>query len=122
MAYYYDDPTVKPLYRGAQIIWYILYLIEVILVFRFFLKFLAANPAAPFTKLVYDISQPLAGPFLYVIPSQSINGQIVEWSTLLAMIVYWVVAWAIIKLFVMSRPISTVEAHERLEDQDVDRI
>ncbi len=118
MAYYYNDPTVKPLYRGTQIVWYVLYIIEVLLLLRFLLKLLAANPSAPFTQFIYNLSNVFAGPFLYVIPSQSINSQVIEWSTLLAMVVYWILAWAIIKIFVMGRPVTIVEAHERLEDQD----
>ena len=42
----YNAPTTKPLYRGTQIVWYILGVLEIALLFRFVMKFLGANPAA----------------------------------------------------------------------------
>ena len=39
----YNSPSTKPLYRGTQIIWYLLGLLEALLAFRFVLKLLAAN-------------------------------------------------------------------------------
>ena len=46
----YNSPTTKPLFKGTQVVWYVLSVIEVILAFRFMLKLLGANPEAGFTK------------------------------------------------------------------------
>jgi hypothetical protein len=110
---------VKPLYRGTQVVWYIFSLIEVILVFRFLLKLIGANPDAIFTNLIYTISYPFAAPFLYVVRSTQISGSVFEWTTLLAMLVYWVLAWGIVRLFVMGKPVSHAEADVKLQEQDV---
>lgn len=110
---------VRPLYRGTQIVWYIFSVVEVLLVFRFLLKLLGANPDAGFTALIYMLSYPLAAPFLYVVRSTQVSGSVFEWTTLLAMLVYWVVAWGIVRLFVMGKPVSRAEANVKLQAQDV---
>jgi len=114
----YNSPTTKPLFRGTQVVWYILGILEVILGFRFVLKLLAANPAAGFTDFVYDLSRPFAGPFLNVFRVTRIEGSVFEWTTLLAMAVYWMIALGIIKLFVMSKSVSTPEAAVKLDESD----
>ncbi len=108
----------KPLYRGTQVVWYILAVLEVLLAFRFVLKLLAANPAAGFSNFIYAITNPFAGPFLSVFGITKVQGNIFEWTTLLAMLVYLLIAWAIIKLFVMSKPVSTPEAAVKLDRQE----
>lgn len=109
---------IKPLYRGTQIVWYIFSVIEALLLFRFLLKLLGANPAAGFTDLIYTLSYPFAAPFLLVVRSTQVSGSVFEWTTLLAMLVYWVLAWGIVRLFVMGKPVSNVEANVKLQEQD----
>ncbi len=116
----YNTPSnVRPLYRGTQIVWYIFYVIETILLFRFALKLIGANASAGFTQFIYSISYPFAAPFLYVVNSPRAFGSTIEWSTLLAMLVYWVLAWGIVRLIVMGKPVSNTEAHRKLDAQDV---
>jgi len=116
---YHNTDRVEPLYRGTQIVWYVFYVIETILLFRFLLKIIGANAGAGFTQFVYAISAPFVSPFLYVVGSPHVLGATIEWSTVIAMIVYWVVAWGIVRLITMGRPISATEAHEGLREQDV---
>ncbi len=114
----YNSPTTKPLYRGTQIVWYILGLLEVLLAFRFVLKLLAANPAAGFTSFIYAVTWPLAAPFLAVFQRTTMQSSIFEWTTLLAMFVYWLIAAGIIRLLLMSKTVSTPEAAGKLENQE----
>jgi len=114
----YNSPSTKPLYRGTQIVWYILGLIEVLLAFRFVLKLLAANPSAGFSSFIYNVSYPFALPFLSVFHMTKIEGNIFEWTTLLAMLVYLLIAWAIVKLFFMSKTVSTPEAAAKLDKEN----
>ncbi len=115
----YSSPTTKPLFRATQIVWYLLGIIEVVLGFRFLLKLFAANPNAAFTDFVYSISYPLAAPFLGVFRQSQVTttGSIFEWSTILAMVVYWLAAWAIISLLINSKTVSTPEASIKLDNQ-----
>ncbi len=114
----YISPTTKPLYRGTQVVWYILGLLEVLLTFRFILKLLGANSAAGFTHFIYAVTYPFVGPFLNVFRITREEGSIFEWTTLLAMLVYYLIAWGIIKLFLMSKSVSTPEAAVKLDAQE----
>ncbi len=114
----FNSPTTKPLFRGTQIVWYIVGILEVLLAFRFVLKLLGANPAAGFTDFIYKVTHVFAAPFLNVFKITRVEGSIFEWTTLLAMLVYWLIAWGIIKIFLMSKSVSTPEAAVKLEQQD----
>lgn len=114
----YNSPTTKPLYRGTQIIWYILGLLDILLAFRFTLKLLAANPLAGFSNFIYTLSRPFAAPFLTVFKSSKVEGSVFEWTTLLAMFVYALIAWGIVKIFFMSKTISTTEAATKLNEEN----
>ncbi len=113
----YNSPTTKPLFKGTQIVWYALSLLEAFLAFRFVLKLMAANPGAGFTAFIYGITWPFTAPFLAVFPRTVIEGSIFEWTTILAMFVYWLVALAVIHLFLMSKTVSTPEAAAKLDQQ-----
>ena len=108
---------IKPLYRGTQVIWYIIAMIEILLVIRFFLKLLGANPQAGFTQFIYGATQLLAGPFLVVFRVSRVEGSVFEWSTLLAIAIYFLFAWIVVKGLIMSKPVSTKEADQKLPEQ-----
>ena len=114
----YNSPTTKPLFKGTQIVWYILSILEVVLIFRFLLKLAGANASAGFTRFIYNLSQPFTAPFNAVFQRSSIQDSVFEWTTILAMIVYWIVALGIINLFLMSKTVSTGEAAAKLEEKD----
>jgi len=114
----YNSPSTKPLYRGTQIVWYLLGLLEAFLAFRFVLKLLAANPSAGFSSFIYSVSYPFVAPFLSVFHITKVEGSIFEWTTLLAMLVYWLIAWAIVKMFFMSKTVSTPEAAAKLDNEN----
>ncbi len=102
-----NKEVVRPLYRGTQIIWYILDVVEILLLFRFILKLLDANPGSGFVNFVYSVSYIFAAPFMNVFRISQIAGSTFEWTSLLAMVVYWIIAWGIVRLIVMGKPIST---------------
>lgn len=114
----YNSPTTKPLFRATQIVWYLCDLLEIVLAFRFFLRLAGANPGAGFTNFVYSISWPFVAPFAAVFRMSVVEGKVFEWTTLLAMLVYSLVAWAIVSLFTMSKTVSTPEAAAKLEEEE----
>ncbi|MBI3952700.1 MAG: YggT family protein [Candidatus Doudnabacteria bacterium] len=91
----------------ARVIWFIAGVIEALLVIRIILRLLAAAPTAGFTNFIYSITQPLVDPFAGIVRSTATagTGGIFEWTTLIALIVYWLIAWAIISLTQISRPV-----------------
>ncbi len=115
----FNSPSTKPLYRGTQVVWYIFGAIEVLLAFRFVLRLLGANPTAGFTSFIYGVTYIFTAPFLTVFQSsQIVEGSVFEWTTLLGMFVYWVLAVGIIRLFLMGKTVSTPEAAVKLKDQE----
>lgn len=113
-----EGSKVKTMYSGTKVVWYILSLIEASLVFRFFLKVFGANPVAGFTYFIYSVSGFFVEPFRYVFPAPDVGTRVFEFSTLLAMVVYWIVAWGIVRLIVINRPVSSGEASHRIRKQD----
>jgi uncharacterized protein YggT (Ycf19 family) len=99
----YRDPVitrtgVSPAYRATRIVYLVLGIIEALLVIRLVLKLLAANPSAGFSSLVYDVTNPLVGLFQGVFPNAQSNGSVLDLAALLAILVYALLAWGIVRL------------------------
>jgi YggT family protein len=113
-----DTQTIKPIYRGTQIVWYIFTIIQIILLFRLLVRLISASTSAPFTQFIYTVSAPFMRPFQNLVLPWRFNSGVLDWNILIAMLVYWVVAWIIVELLIMAKPVSTSEAHRALtEDQ-----
>jgi hypothetical protein len=110
--------TTRPLYRGTQIIWYVLMIIEALLILRFFLRLLQANPGAGFTNIIYTLSGIFTAPFEAVFRNAYVEGSVFEWTTLLAMLVYYLIALGLVKLLVMGKPVTPSEADAKLSAQE----
>lgn len=71
-------------------------LIEILLVFRFLLKLLAANGGSKFVAWVYQTTQPLLNPFLFAFPTPQVKGGFVlEFTTLFAIFAYAFIGYLI---------------------------
>ncbi len=81
-------PTVWTTFRMIQVDYLVFGIIEAIVVIRFLLKLLGANPDAAFTSFMYQISSPFVAPFQGVFPSPATQGSVLELASLLAIIVY----------------------------------
>lgn len=108
--------TKKVIFRTYQVIWYVLGVIETLLIFRLILKALGANPNSGFTNLVYALSNPLALPFRGIFPTPVVEGSVFEWSTIVAGIVYLIVAYGLVKLFQLVKPTNPVEVEEKVNN------
>lgn len=106
-----DEGTVKKTspenVRATQIVYYVLGVLEVLFAFRLVFKLLGANPQSPFVSLIYSITQLFLAPFSGIFPSAVTKGletqSVLESPTIIAMIVYAVIAWGIIKLIEINR-------------------
>jgi hypothetical protein len=89
-------------YKTRNSILYVLGIIEVLLAFRFILKLLGANIASGFVSFIYTLSGVFIAPFTGIFRSYTSQGlvsrSIFEPSAIVALIVYAIVAWGIIKL------------------------
>ncbi len=96
----------RTIFRFNQIIWYILGLVEVLLVFRTVLKALGASQSAGFTSLIYSLTMPLTAPFSGILGVSITGNSVIEWSTAIAGIVYICVAWGLVYLLDLIYPIA----------------
>lgn len=108
--------TKKTIFRTYQIIWYILGFIEAFLALRVLLQVTGANPTAGFASFVYTISDFFAGPFINLFGVSASRGSVIEWSTFVAMLVYYLIAFAIVKLLVMAKPVDPVEVDQKIDE------
>ena len=108
----------KGMYQVTRLVWFIVSALEILLLFRFLMRLLGANAAADFTQIVYRISDPFISPFRAVFPTEAVEGNVFEWGTLLAIIVYWFLAWLIVRILLLARPVDDVEAHRQLDAEE----
>ncbi|HUD19316.1 MAG TPA: hypothetical protein VMR81_02665 [Patescibacteria group bacterium] len=109
--------TKKAIFRSYQIIWYILGVIEVLLAFRVMLKLLGANTFSGFTSFIYAFSSPFASPFAGILGVTASSNFVFEWSTLIAMAVYAIVAYGIVALFQLVKPTNPGEVEQAVDSQ-----
>jgi uncharacterized membrane protein len=82
----------------TRAIYLIFGVIEALLVIRFVLKALGANAEASFAQLVYGVTGPLVAPFLGLFGTpQAASGAVLEVHTLIALVIYALVAWLLVR-------------------------
>ena len=97
---------LRPKAEKSQTVNYIIYYffgaLEILLAFRLVFKLAGANPQSYFVSFIYSLSQMFVFPFLGIFHSATAAGNevtaILEPSTLVAIIVYAVLAWGIVQL------------------------
>ena len=93
----------------SQTIGYIIYflfgVIEVLLIFRLIFKITGAAPAGGFVNFIYSLTQIFIIPFTGIFPQATSQGivttAVLEPATLVAIVVYAVLAWGITQIVVI---------------------
>lgn len=106
----------KVIFHTYQIIWYILGVVEVLLGFRMVLKALGANSFSGFASLVYAVTNPLALPFSGILKTTVSGASIFEWSTIIAAIVYALLAYGIVYFIQLAKPVSPDEVSKTIDN------
>ncbi len=92
----------------VRIIWTISGILAILLGLRFVLKLIAANPDSGFTVFVYGITGLFVAPFEAIVGTPSAGGSVLEVTTLIAMAVYALFFWVVVRVLqaVADRPSS----------------
>jgi uncharacterized protein YggT (Ycf19 family) len=100
-------------YRVVQLVYWIFGLIEGLILVRFILKALGANPSAGFAQFIYGITAPLVAPFYGLFGNPAAQGSVLELHSIVALIVYGLLAWLIAKLawILVGETRSAVKTH-----------
>lgn len=100
----------------ANIVYFIFGVIITLLALRFVLLLLGANQDAGFTQLILGLSAPFMAPFVAVFGATQIEGSVFEWSALLAIAVYALLAWGIVALIDAVTPRASAGTVETVEE------
>jgi uncharacterized protein YggT (Ycf19 family) len=113
----FDDPYIRRyngLDRTAQIIYFLLGVLEIMLALRFLFRLLSADTSNGFANFIFNFTSPFVVPFNGIFNDQALTRTgVFEFSTLLAMAIYALIAYGIVKLlYVLLAPNrSTEEVH-----------
>lgn len=105
----FDDPYTRRyngLDRTAQVISFLLGVLEILLAVRFIFRLLGADSGNGFTNFIFNATTPFVRPFNGIFNDQTLSQVgVFEISTLLAMAIYALVAYGIVKLmYVLFAP------------------
>ena len=94
--------------RLTQLVWLLFGILEALIGLRVLLKLIAANPNSPFAALVYSASNLFVWPFAGLTRTPAAEGMVLDIPSIIAMFVYALVAWAIVRLIwiVLDRPVN----------------
>lgn len=104
----------------SRVVWFVFGVIEVLIAIRFVLKMLGANSSAGFVRMMYGVSDVLMAPFATIFGTARVSGAVFEWSAIVAIAVYALIAWGIVALIRAVNPREHSGTVERVEtDEDV---
>lgn len=108
-------------FKATQIIWLLLGILEAILALRFIFKLIGVNSANPFASFLYNLTDFFTAPFASLTGAPAAGGMVFEFSTLIAMIIYALVGWAIERLIyvIFYRPRGAVSVRQTTVDQHI---
>jgi YggT family protein len=102
----------------ASVIWLLFGVLEALLGLRFVLRLVGANPESGFAAFVYGLTEPFLRPFYNVFGTPQVGGSALETTTLLAMIVYALLGWLLVRLIelLFFRPSARTVSQTRREE------
>jgi hypothetical protein len=88
-------------------------IIEGLLAIRFVLLALGANATAGFAALIYGLTEPLLIPFNGLFQTARLEGAVLDWNTLVAIVAYALLGWVLAKLawLALGETRSAVQTH-----------
>jgi hypothetical protein len=82
-------------FKVTQLIWLALGLLEAALALRVVFKLIAVNASNAFAAFLYAVTDLFVAPFASLTGAPSAGGMVLEISSVIAMIVYLMIAWAL---------------------------
>ena len=93
---------------SSRLIYLLLDILEVLLAFRFLLRLMGASLSSSFGSFIASATAPFIQPFRGIIAPSPAGTGYVDWSVILAMIVYALVAYLLVRIIEMLRSGRTV--------------
>lgn len=102
----------------ARVVSFVFGAIEILIAMRFVLLLLGANAATGFVSFIYDLSSIFMAPFNAVLETTTTSGAMFEWSALVALAVYALIGWGLVKLIYALSPRRSSQTVERVEESE----
>jgi hypothetical protein len=106
----------EAVYKISQFIWLLFGGLEALIGIRVLLLLIAANPNNVLTAFVYQLSDLFLWPFRNIVANPAFQNYVLEITSLIAMIVYPLIGWAIVRLvwvIFYRTPTSQVTTYDR---------
>jgi hypothetical protein len=85
--------------KATSFVWWFTGIVEGLIGLRVVLRMMAANPGNPFADFIYALSGAFLWPFQTLVNNPSSDsGVVLEFSSLIAMMVYLLFAWVFVEL------------------------
>jgi uncharacterized membrane protein len=85
-------------FKATQLIWLLFGILIALIALRIGLMLIGANPASPIVALIYGFTGLFLFPFTGLINSPTSGNMVLELSSVFAMLIYGLVAWAAVKI------------------------
>jgi hypothetical protein len=82
-------------FKATQLVWLVFGVLEVLIALRIGLKMIGANTDSPIVALIYGFTYMFLFPFEGMTATPAAGGMVLELSSLFAMVIYALIAWAI---------------------------
>jgi len=82
-------------FKATQLIWLLFGILEALIALRIGLMLIGANPGSPIVALIYGFTSLFLFPFTGLIGSPTVGNIVLELSSLFAMLIYALIAWAL---------------------------
>ena len=94
-----EDVALDQNLKVRKVVYFILGVFEVLFAFRLVFKLLGANPDSGFASIIYTVSGVFLAPFNAIFGTVKSQTSVLEYSTIVGMFVYALVAYGIVKVF-----------------------
>jgi len=93
-------------FKATQLIWLLFGILVALIALRIGLKLIGANPESPIAVLLYGVTDLFLFPFAGLIGAPASGGMVLELSSVIAMVVYALIGWALAKALwlILYRP------------------
>jgi len=101
-------------FKATQLIWLLLGILEALIALRVIFKLIGVNPANAFATFLYNVTGFFVGPFASLTGAPSAGGMVLEISSIIAMIVYLLIGWALERIVyvIFYRPRGSVSVKQ----------
>ena len=85
-------------FKATQVVWLLLGLLEALIALRVVFKLIGVNAANAFATFLYGVTNIFVAPFATLTGAPAAGGMVLEISSIIAMIIYALIAWAFAKI------------------------